>query len=110
MKELEKTAEVLRKTRPTAVNLFWAIDRVMKKARETSGSKEELAEAVHRRADQLNRRVRRVAADGIIHTVAGGGTGSAPAPATSVFLGSPNPAEPEPNRGVGSAGRSAGSC
>ncbi len=46
MKELEGAAEVLRKTRPTAVNLFWAIDRVMKRARETSGSKEALAEAV----------------------------------------------------------------
>ncbi|UCC58203.1 MAG: S-methyl-5-thioribose-1-phosphate isomerase [Candidatus Bathyarchaeum sp.] len=46
LKELEKAAEVLRKTRPTAVNLFWAIDRVMKRARETSGGKEELAEAV----------------------------------------------------------------
>jgi methylthioribose-1-phosphate isomerase len=31
--ELEKAAERLRKTRPTAVNLFWAIDRVMKVAR-----------------------------------------------------------------------------
>ncbi len=46
MRELEKSAEVLRKTRPTAVNLFWAIDRVMKKAQETSGSREALAEAV----------------------------------------------------------------
>jgi methylthioribose-1-phosphate isomerase len=46
MRELEKSAEVLRKTRPTAVNLFWAIDRVMKKARETSGSKDSLAKAV----------------------------------------------------------------
>jgi len=46
MKELEMSAEVLRKTRPTAVNLFWAIDRVMKRAQETSGTKEALAEAV----------------------------------------------------------------
>jgi methylthioribose-1-phosphate isomerase len=46
MRELEKSAEVLLKTRPTAVNLFWAINRVMKKARETSGSKKVLAEAV----------------------------------------------------------------
>jgi len=29
--ELEKDAEILRQSRPTAVNLFWAIDRVMKK-------------------------------------------------------------------------------
>jgi methylthioribose-1-phosphate isomerase len=46
MGELEESAEVLRKTRPTAVNLFWALDRVMKKAQVTSGSREELAEAV----------------------------------------------------------------
>lgn len=30
--ELEKAAERLRKTRPTAINLFWAIERVMKAA------------------------------------------------------------------------------
>ena len=46
LKELEEVAEVLRRTRPTAVNLFWAIDRVMKRARETSGTKEDLAGAV----------------------------------------------------------------
>jgi methylthioribose-1-phosphate isomerase len=31
--ELEKAAEILRRTRPTAVNLFWAIDRVLAKAK-----------------------------------------------------------------------------
>lgn len=46
LNELEESAAVLRKTRPTAVNLFWAIDRVMKKAQETAGSKDALAEAV----------------------------------------------------------------
>jgi methylthioribose-1-phosphate isomerase len=46
MNELEASAEALRKTRPTAVNLFWAIDRIMKRARETSGSKQALVEAV----------------------------------------------------------------
>jgi len=46
LKELEKSATVLRKTRPTAVNLFWAIDRVMKKAHETTGTMEALAEVV----------------------------------------------------------------
>jgi len=53
MKELEASAEVLRKTRPTAVNLFWAIDRVMKKARETLGTKEALAEAVVAEAQRM---------------------------------------------------------
>jgi methylthioribose-1-phosphate isomerase len=53
LKELEKSAEVLRKTRPTAVNLFWAIDRVMKKAQETTGSKDALAEAVVAEAQRM---------------------------------------------------------
>lgn len=33
--QLETVAERLRKTRPTAVNLFWAIDRMMQVARQT---------------------------------------------------------------------------
>ena len=53
MKELEMSAEVLRKTRPTAVNLFWAIDRVMKRAQETLGTKEALAEAVVAEAQRM---------------------------------------------------------
>jgi methylthioribose-1-phosphate isomerase len=46
LKELDDAAAVLRKTRPTAVNLFWAIDRVMKKAKGTTGDKDALVEAV----------------------------------------------------------------
>jgi len=46
LKELEDAAAGLRETRPTAVNLFWAIDRVMKKAKETAGSKDVLVEAM----------------------------------------------------------------
>lgn len=53
LKELEESAAVLRTTRPTAVNLFWAIDRVMKKAKETSGNKEALAEAVIAEAQNM---------------------------------------------------------
>jgi len=41
--ELEKAAEILRKTRPTAVNLFWALDRIIGKAKTFSGDVEELA-------------------------------------------------------------------
>jgi len=40
--ELEKAAEILRKTRPTAVNLFWALDRIIGKAKTFSGDVEEL--------------------------------------------------------------------
>ena len=53
LKELEESAAVLRKTRPTAVNLFWAIDRVMKTAQKTAGSKDALAEAVVTEAQKM---------------------------------------------------------
>jgi methylthioribose-1-phosphate isomerase len=53
IKELEESAAVLRKTRPTAVNLFWAIDRVMKKARETLVTKKTLAESVIAEANTM---------------------------------------------------------
>jgi len=46
MKEIEDSAEILRKTRPTAVNLFWAIDRIVKKARGASGDAKAVAKAV----------------------------------------------------------------
>jgi len=46
IRELEECAEILRKTRPTAVNLFWAIDRIMSKARENRGSLEDLKRSV----------------------------------------------------------------
>jgi len=46
LRELERSAETLRKTRPTAVNLFWAIERIMNKARNTQGDLEDLREAV----------------------------------------------------------------
>ena len=36
--DLEKAAEVLRRTRPTAYNLFWAINRVLNAAKEAAGS------------------------------------------------------------------------
>lgn len=36
--ELEEIAQKLRQTRPTAVNLFWAIDRMLQQAKATPGS------------------------------------------------------------------------
>ncbi len=42
LSKLDDIATLLRATRPTAVNLFWAIDRMMKIARETSGSLDDL--------------------------------------------------------------------
>lgn len=41
--ELENAARVLKDTRPTAVNLFWAVDRILSKARSFSGNVENLA-------------------------------------------------------------------
>jgi len=40
--QLEEVAKRLRKTRPTAVNLFWAISRMLKTAYETIGTIEEI--------------------------------------------------------------------
>lgn len=51
--ELESSAELLRKTRPTAVNLFYAIDRVMKTAKETDGDEHTMARAVVQEAQKM---------------------------------------------------------
>lgn len=42
LNQLEEIAQMLRQTRPTAVNLFWAIGRMLKTAYETLGSIEEI--------------------------------------------------------------------
>jgi len=49
---LNSAADVLRKTRPTAVNLFWAIDRILKKAKTYSGSAS-LAKIVIEEAEKI---------------------------------------------------------
>lgn len=46
MLDLEAAADVLRKSRPTARNLFWAIDRILEKARSASGGSNEIASQV----------------------------------------------------------------
>jgi methylthioribose-1-phosphate isomerase len=46
MKELEESAKILKNSRPTAVNLFWAVNRILKKAKETSGDAKTVAKAV----------------------------------------------------------------
>jgi len=46
MHKLQTAAEVLRKSRPTARNLFWAIDRILRKAEATSGGPSEIAAKV----------------------------------------------------------------
>lgn len=42
LSELDRIAQMLKETRPTAVNLFWAISRMLKTAYETIGTVEEI--------------------------------------------------------------------
>ena len=53
IREIKQSAETLRKTRPTAVNLFWAIDRIQKKTQETLGDAKVLAKAVVEEAQKM---------------------------------------------------------
>lgn len=64
IKELEESANILRKTRPTAVNLFWAVNRILKKAKETHGDAKTVAKKVVEEAQlmadedvKVNRRI-----------------------------------------------------
>lgn len=51
--ELDDAARVIRGTRPTAVNLFWALDRVLNKARCFSGTVKELKSVVVDEAQRI---------------------------------------------------------
>ncbi|MBH8573765.1 S-methyl-5-thioribose-1-phosphate isomerase [Nostocaceae cyanobacterium CENA369] len=51
---LEKVAQLLRSTRPTAVNLFWAIGRMLKIAYETLGTVEEIKQTLFETAQAIN--------------------------------------------------------
>jgi methylthioribose-1-phosphate isomerase len=53
IEELEASAETLRKTRPTAVNLFWAIERVLAKTKKAEGNMEDLVEATIKEAQTI---------------------------------------------------------
>jgi methylthioribose-1-phosphate isomerase len=50
---LEKTAQLLRQTRPTAVNLFWAISRVMKIAYEEIGTVTDIKKTILQTAQNI---------------------------------------------------------
>src|SRR2546426_11336164 len=72
LKEMEGAAAGLKSTRPTAVNLFWGIERVMNKARRHSGGVEGIQEVVvgevKRMADEdveVNRRLGKIGAERI---------------------------------------------
>jgi methylthioribose-1-phosphate isomerase len=51
--ELEEAAKTLRETRPTAVNLFWALDRILDNARKFSGDAKQLAAFVLEEAQKI---------------------------------------------------------
>ncbi|UCF45133.1 MAG: S-methyl-5-thioribose-1-phosphate isomerase [Candidatus Bathyarchaeota archaeon] len=51
--ELGNSAKILKSTRPTAVNLFWAADRILAKAQDYSGNAEELKMLVIREAQRI---------------------------------------------------------
>ena len=51
--EMENAAEIIKHTRPTAVNLFWAADRVLNKARGFNGNTEELKAVVIEEAKKI---------------------------------------------------------
>ncbi len=51
--DLEAAAALLKSARPTAVNLAWAVDRVMAQAEKTEGSADELRQAVLNEAQHI---------------------------------------------------------
>jgi methylthioribose-1-phosphate isomerase len=53
LKEIEMSADMLKKTRPTAVNLFWAVDRILKKAVRAEGDVETLRRIIIEEAERI---------------------------------------------------------
>jgi methylthioribose-1-phosphate isomerase len=51
--ELERAAATIRATRPTAVNLFWALDRILDKAKTALGSADDVAASVVEEANRI---------------------------------------------------------
>jgi methylthioribose-1-phosphate isomerase len=53
LKEIERSAEMLEATRPTAVNLFWAIKRILNRVKNIDGDVEALKNAVIEEANRI---------------------------------------------------------
>jgi methylthioribose-1-phosphate isomerase len=53
LEDLEVASEVIKRQRPTAVNLFWGVDRVLERARSIRGSIEEIKTAVVAEAQKI---------------------------------------------------------
>jgi methylthioribose-1-phosphate isomerase len=54
LQQLDAIAQRLRTTRPTAVNLFWAIDQMLKTARQTPGAISDIQQALLQMAQTIN--------------------------------------------------------
>ena len=54
LSRLEQVAQMLRETRPTAVNLFWAISRMLKSGYESIGTIEEIKNTLLETAQAIN--------------------------------------------------------
>jgi methylthioribose-1-phosphate isomerase len=76
-REVSRVAARLRESRPTAVNLFWALERMDRRAREAPGGPKEILEAVFEEARAIERRedetCRRIGAHGAPRVPDGGG-------------------------------------
>jgi len=53
IKQIKDSAELLKKTRPTGANLFWAVDRVLERARRTMGSVDLVVKVVVEEAKRI---------------------------------------------------------
>ena len=53
LQQLEQVADLLRQTRPTAVNLFWAIARMLKTAQESTGTIAEIKATLLKTAQKI---------------------------------------------------------
>jgi len=53
LEEIERSAEILEATRPTAVNLFWAIKRILNRVKNAEGDVEALKSAVIEEANRI---------------------------------------------------------
>ncbi|QOJ78363.1 S-methyl-5-thioribose-1-phosphate isomerase [Infirmifilum lucidum] len=69
LKELAYVAEEVKRTRPTAVNLFWAVERVLSRAKSTTSIEEarriviEEALKIQKEDEEANRRIGEIGAD-----------------------------------------------
>jgi methylthioribose-1-phosphate isomerase len=54
LSELETAGIVIKRQRPTAVNLFWGVDRVLNKAKSVSGTVEEIKAVVIEEAQKIS--------------------------------------------------------